>query len=96
MPIYQKFVEQAKLLKPRYMAFIIPSRWFAGGKGLDEFRANMLADKHIKELVDYPNASDCFPGVEIKGGVSYFVWDSQHDGDCTIRTILGDEELPSM
>lgn len=96
MPIYQKFVEQAKILNPRYMAFIIPSRWFAGGKGLDDFRASMLADKHIKELVDYPNASDCFPGVEIKGGVSYFVWDSQYNGDCIIRTIMGDEELPSM
>ena len=96
MPIYQKFVEQAKLLKPRYMAFIIPSRWFAGGKGLDDFRATMLADKHMKELVDYPNASDCFPGVEIKGGVNYFIWDSHYNGDCNIRTILGDEELPSM
>lgn len=96
MPIYQKFVEQAKTLKPRYMAFIIPSRWFAGGKGLDGFRADMLADRHMKELVDYPNASDCFPGVEIKGGVCYFIWDSQHSGDCNVRTILGDEELPSM
>ena len=96
MPIYQKFVEQAKLLQPRYMAFIIPSRWFAGGKGLDDFRATMLADRHMKELVDYPNASDCFPGVEIKGGVNYFIWDSHYNGDCNIRTILGDEELPSM
>ena len=96
MPIYQKFVEQAKTLKPRYMAFIIPSRWFAGGKGLDGFRADMLADRHMKELVDYPNASDCFPGVEIKGGVCYFIWDAQHDGDCNVRTILGDEELPAQ
>lgn len=95
-PIYHKFVEQAKLLKPRYIAFIIPSRWFAGGMGLSQFRADMLADKHIKELVDYPNASDCFPGVDIKGGVNYFVWDSEYSGDTTIRTIIGDDELPSM
>lgn len=96
MPIYQKFIEQAKVLKPRYMAFIIPSRWFAGGKGLDDFRATMLADRRMKEVVDYPNASDCFPGVEIKGGVCYFIWDAQYDGDCNVRTVLGDEELPSM
>lgn len=96
MPIYHKFIQQAKLLKPRYMAFIVPSRWFAGGKGLDEFRTEMLADRHIKELVDYPNASDCFPGVEIKGGVNYFIWDAEYNGDCNIRTIMGDEELPAM
>ena len=64
--------------------------------GLSQFRADMLADKHIKELVDYPNASDCFPGVDIKGGVNYFVWDSEYSGDTTIRTIIGDDELPSM
>lgn len=94
MPIYHKFVEQAKGLSPRYMAFIIPSRWFAGGKGLDNFRNTMLNDRRIKIIYDYPNASDCFPGVEIKGGVMYFIWDSSYSGDAEIHTISGDEELP--
>lgn len=94
MPIYQKFVDQAKKLNPKYMAFIIPSRWFAGGKGLDSFRAEMLTDKKIKTIYDYPNANDCFPGVEIKGGVMYFVRASNYNGKTEIHTIVGDEELP--
>jgi len=74
------------------MAFIIPSRWFAGGKGLDAFRDEMLHDRRIGRLVDYPNAEDCFPGVEIAGGVCYFIWDRHHDGQCKITTVMGDTE----
>lgn len=95
-PIYQYFVQQAKKLNPRYMAFIIPSRWFAGGMGLNQFRDEMLNDRHIKKLVDYPNASDCFPGVEIKGGVMYFIRDKEYNGDCEISTIIDDKEYDSM
>lgn len=95
-PIYQYFVQQAKRLNPHYMSFIIPSRWFAGGMGLNQFRDEMLNDRHMKKLVDYPNASDCFPGVEIKGGVSYFIRDNEYLGDCEISTIIGNEEHSSM
>ena len=96
MPIYQYFVQQAKKLSPKYMSFIIPSRWFAGGKGLDSFREEMIHDHSIKKIYDYPDANDCFPGVEIKGGVMYFIWDKNYTGDCEITTIIGDEESTSI
>ena len=96
MPIYQFFVEQAIRLGSRYIAFIIPSRWFIGGRGLDSFRKQMLNDRHIRELVDYPDANDCFPGVDISGGVCYFVRDNNYLGDCNVSTIVGDKTLDSM
>jgi len=85
-PIYQKFVEQAIKLEPRLLAMVIPSRWFGGGKGLDEFRAKMLEDRRISNLVDFPNASDAFPGVDISGGVCYFLWQRDGDSDCEVSS----------
>lgn len=82
MPIYNLFVEEAKKLKPQYIAMIMPSRWMAGGLGLGEFRSTMLNDKRISKLVDFPNAGEVFPGVEIKGGVCYFMWDASHEDEC--------------
>lgn len=89
MPIYQKFVQAAKELDPHFVVMVTPSRWFAGGRGLDDYRAEMLADKRVRKLVDYPDASEAFPGTQIKGGVSYFLWDNIWDGPCEVTTVHG-------
>ncbi|MDY0340795.1 MAG: Eco57I restriction-modification methylase domain-containing protein [Coriobacteriia bacterium] len=89
-PIYQLFVEQAKALEPRYLSMVIPARWFAGGKGLDEFRESMLNDKHLRSIDDYLSAADVFPGVGLKGGVCYFLWDGDNPGSCTVSTHFKD------
>jgi Eco57I restriction-modification methylase len=89
-PIYHRFVEQAKKLDPRLLAMIIPARWFAGGKGLDEFRESMLTDDRLRSIDDYLTASDVFPGVGLKGGVCYFLWDRDNPGLCRVTTHFKD------
>lgn len=88
-PIYHLFVEQAKKLNPRYLAMIIPSRYFAGGKGLTAFRQEMLSDSHITKMVDFINAKDCFPQNSVGGGVNYFLWERDRESDCEITTVRG-------
>ena len=85
-PIYQLFVEQAKKLNPEHIVMIIPARWYSGGKGLDEFRASMLSDKHIRKLHDFFDAEECFPGIDLSGGVCYFLRSRDYEGDCKIIT----------
>ncbi|MFH0958126.1 MAG: Eco57I restriction-modification methylase domain-containing protein [Pseudomonadota bacterium] len=89
-PIYHEFVKQAKMLEPRYLSMIIPARWFSGGKGLDEFRKSMLTDDCLRSINDYLTASDVFPGVGLKGGVCYFLWDRDNPGHCEVSTHFKD------
>ena len=91
VPIYQKFVEQAKRLEPHYLTMVIPSRWMAGGLGLSDFRQNMLGDKRIRDLVDYPNAAEIFPSVGINGGACYFLWDAAYNGPCNVSSVRAGE-----
>jgi len=95
MPIYQKFVQAAKSLEPRFVVMVTPSRWFAGGRGLEEYRKEILSDKRMRAIVDFPNAAEAFPGTDIAGGVSYFLWDHSYKGPCEIQTIApGIPETP--
>lgn len=93
-PIYQHFVTQAKALEPRYLSMVIPARWFAGGKGLDEFRESMLTDDRLRSIDDYLSASDVFPGVGLKGGICVFLWDRDNRGQALVTTHFNGE-LPS-
>ena len=94
--IYQLFVDQAKQLEPKFLSMVVPSRWLAGGRGLEEFRREMLSSKKINELVDYPVSSEVFPNVEVKGGVCYFLWSAAHKGDCKVTVIRGSEKIDSI
>jgi len=89
-PIYQQFVQQAKALDPRFLCMVIPARWFSGGMGLDEFRESMLTDNRVRSIDDYLTASEVFPGVGLKGGVCYFLWDRDNPGACRVTTNYKD------
>lgn len=95
VPIYNKFIEQAKKLNPKYLTMIIPSRWMASGLGLNDFRKTMLADKQIKKIVDFPVSSEVFNGVEVKGGICYFLWEREYNGECEITSIRNNEIIGS-
>ena len=84
MPVYQRFVELATTIEPHYASMIMPSRWYSGGRGLDDFRANIMNDTRMRVLYDYASSDYCFPGVDISGGICYFLWDKDYDGPCTV------------
>lgn len=90
IPLYNLFIEKAIALLPKYLIMIIPDRWFSGGFGLGKFRDTMLNDKRILSLYDYPVASDCFPGVDIPGGICYFLWSRDFTStDCCVTVNVG-------
>lgn len=95
-PIYDKFVLQAKKMNPKYLCMIIPARWYNGGKGLNDFRAEMLNDKRFSELHDFPNTNDCFPGLNIRGGVCYFLWKNGYNGKCKVSTHSGHDIISTQ
>lgn len=84
IPIYDRFVEQAKALEPRFLIMVIPSRWLFGGRGLHDFRKSMLTDNRIRKLVDYSDSRQVFPSVDVAGGICYFLWDKDNPGDCSV------------
>lgn len=81
-PVYNYFVNIARKIEPQYISMITPSRWFAGGKGLDEYRSDMLNDRRISKIIDFTNAKDCFPNTSISGGINFFLWVRNYIGDC--------------
>jgi len=93
--IYHLFVEQAKKLEPKFLSMVVPSRWLAGGRGLDEFRKEMLSSRNLLRLVDFPVSSEVFPNVEVKGGICYFLWSDAHKGPCEVTVVRGGEETVS-
>jgi site-specific DNA-methyltransferase (adenine-specific) len=86
-PIYQHFVDNAIAMDPSFVVMVTPSRWFVGGRGLDKFRERMLTSNKLRNLVDYPKLYDGFPGVKIRGGISYFLWERDYEGPCSIQTM---------
>ncbi|WP_368496882.1 Eco57I restriction-modification methylase domain-containing protein [Herbiconiux sp. A18JL235] len=92
-PIYQLFIQQAQLLEPRLLSMVVKANWYTGGKGLDGFRASMLGDRHLRRLVDFPDSRQAFEGVDIAGGVCFFLWDRDNPGDCVVETRIGGETI---
>lgn len=96
VPLYNRFIDAAIALNPQYLLFIVPARWYAGGKGLDDFRARMLADRRMRHLIDIPNSSEVFPQIELKGGLSVILWDRSHNGTCDVETMQAGVRSPAV
>lgn len=94
--LYDKFIYKAKEMSPKYISMIVPSRWFIGGKGLDDFRKEMINDKRIREIFHYEDAREAFSDVGIFGGINFFLWDKNYNGKCKITTTLENESETSI
>lgn len=95
-PVYNLFVDMARQLKPSYASMIMPAKWFTDGKGLDNFRASMFADKRVSKIFDFIDSRDCFSNVDIAGGICYFLWDSSNESDCSFTSVKGAERTSSI
>jgi hypothetical protein len=95
-PIYDKFIEQAKNLQPRFLTMVVPARWYSGGKGLSAFRSTMLHDRQVVALHDFPDSRDCFPEVDVAGGICFFLWERGADRDCTVVTHAGNRRSTAV
>lgn len=95
-PVYQLFVEEAKKITDDSIVMITPSRWFSGGKGLDDFRDSMLSEERLKSISDYIEPADVFPNTSIKGGVSFFHWNKNYKGDCRVNEYNKGSLVSSM
>ena len=96
IPLYHKFFQQAKKLNPQFISMLTPSRWFTGGRGLDDFRAEMLNDNRIKYIKDFIDSKDVFPGVDVSGGVNFFLWASNYSGPCEYVNVINGNEISSI
>lgn len=92
-PVYNLFVNTAKLISNNYVSLITPSRWFSGGMGLNDFRKDMLNDNRIAKIVDYPNSKDVFTSADIAGGVNYFLWKKDYNGECEVINVINKERF---
>lgn len=86
-PIYNYFVNMGKKLTSNYLSIIMPSRWYAGGKGLDEFRDEMLNDPHICVLHDYLHPEEVFSDTNNRGGICYFGWKEFYDNNGVTKVV---------
>lgn len=96
IPVYNKFIDLSRMIKPNYISMISPSRWFTGGRGLDDFRKSMLEDKKISRIFDFIDSRDCFPTVDISGGINYFLWDQNNVGECNYTSIRGNNRSSNI
>lgn len=92
-PIYNQFVEIAKKIKPQYISMIMPSRWYSGGRGLNDFRSAMLKDKRISLLHDFLNPELVFPKTNIRGGICYFLWDENYNNQVHLTKVVTHKEF---
>lgn len=95
-PVYNLFVDMARQLKPSYASMIMPAKWFTDGKGLDNFRASMFADKRVSKIFDFIDSRDCFSNVDIAGGICYFLWDTSNESDCIFTSVKGAKRTSSI